>query len=103
MTIEWTEGAYQDYDELLAYLVGTFGINTAIDFQARLDKSIAVLRDFPFAGVFEHYNSKRNIEYRSLSCRQYKIVYTPMSDRVVIVSLWNNRQNPVGLRYRLDK
>lgn len=103
MNIEWTEGAYQDYDELLAYLVGTFGINTAIDFQAQLDKSIAVLRDFPFAGVFEHYNSKRNIEYRSLSCRQYKIVYTPMSDRVVIVSLWNNRQNPVGLRYRLDK
>ena len=27
MRIEWSEGAYQDYDEILAYLVGTFGVN----------------------------------------------------------------------------
>lgn len=27
MTVEWTKGAYQDFDEILAYLVGTFGMN----------------------------------------------------------------------------
>ena len=102
MTVEWTEGAYQDYDEILAYLIREFGETTAADFQVRLDQNIAVLREFPSAGVFEYYNSKRNIEYRSLSCRQYKIVYAPLPDCVVIVSLWNNRQNPIGLHYRLD-
>ena len=103
MTVEWTEGAYQDYDEILAYLISEFGVNTAIDFQSKLDQNIAVVSEFPFAGVREFYNSKRNIEYRSLSCRQYKIVYAPLPDRVVIVSLWNNRQHPVGLRYRLEQ
>ena len=102
MTVEWTEGAYQDYDEILAYLISEFGVNTAADFQAKLDQNIAVLREFRFAGVSEFYNSKRNIDYRSLSCQQYKIVYAPLPDRVVIVSLWNNRQNPIGLHYRLD-
>ena len=102
MMVEWTEGAYQDYDEILAYLIREFGVNTASDFQAKLDPNIAVLREFPYAGVSEFYNSKRNIEYRSLSCQLYKIVYAPLPDRVVIVSLWNNRQNPIGLRYRLD-
>jgi plasmid stabilization system protein ParE len=27
MTVEWTEGAYQDYDEILAYLISEFGVN----------------------------------------------------------------------------
>ncbi len=102
MTVEWTEGAYQDYDEILAYLIREFGVNTAVDFQERLDQNISVLSEFPFAGKREVYGSKRNIAYRSLSCRQYKIVYAPLPDHVVIVSLWNNRQNPIGLRYRLD-
>lgn len=102
MTVEWTDGACQDYDEILAYLIREFGVNTAADFQERLDQNISVLREFPFAGVSEFYNSKRNIEYRSLSCRQYKIVYAPLPDRVIIVSLWNNRHSPSGLRFRLD-
>jgi len=87
MTIEWTDGAYQDFDEILAYLIREFGVNTAADFKEKLDRNIAVLREFPFAGERDFYNSKRNIEYRSLSCRQYKIVYAPLPDRVVIVSL----------------
>lgn len=102
MTVEWTKGAYQDFDEILAYLIREFGVNKAVDFQERLDQNIAVLSEFPFAGKSEFYSSKRNIEYRSLSCRQYKIVYAPLPDSVVIVSLWNNRHNPIGLRYRLD-
>ena len=102
MTVEWTEGAYQDYDEILAYLIREFGVNTAVDFQERFDQNISVFSEFLFAGKSDFYSSKRNIEYRSLSCRQYKIVYAPLPDHVVIVSLWNNRQNPIGLRYRLD-
>ena len=69
MTVEWTKGAYQDFDEILAYLIREFGVNKAVDFQERLDHNIAVLSEFPFAGKSEFYSSKRNIEYRSLSCR----------------------------------
>ena len=37
MTVEWTKGAYQDFDEILAYLIREFGVNKAVDFQERLD------------------------------------------------------------------
>ena len=98
MRIEWSEGAYADYDEILAYLVSEFGRQTASEFQLRLDYNLGVLSEFPLIGQSEFTNRKIHIEYRSLSCRQYKIVYAPLDDRVIIVSLWNNRRNPAALR-----
>ena len=98
MRIEWSEGAYADYDEILAYLVSEFGQQTASEFQLRLDYNVGVLSEFPLIGQSEFTNRKTYIEYRSLSCRQYKIVYAPLDDRVIIVSLWNNRRNPAALR-----
>ena len=98
MRIEWSEGAYADYDEILAYLVSEFGQQTASEFQLRLDYTVGVLSEFPLIGQSEFTNRKTHIEYRSLSCRQYKIIYAPLDDRVIIVSLWNNRRNPAALR-----
>ena len=98
MRIEWSEGAYADYDEILAYLVSEFGRQTASEFQLRLDYTVGVLSEFPLIGQSEFTNRKIHIEYRSLSCRQYKIIYAPLDDRVIIVSLWNNRRNPAALR-----
>ena len=42
MRIEWSEGAYADYDEILAYLVSEFGQQTASEFQLRLDYNVGV-------------------------------------------------------------
>ena len=98
MRIEWSEGAYADYDEILGYLVNEFGQQTVSEFQSRLNYNVGVLAEFPLIGQSEYTNRKTHIEYRSLSCRQYKIVYAPLDDRVIIVSLWNNRRNPAALR-----
>lgn len=98
MRIEWSEGAFADYDEILAYLVSEFGQQTASEFQSRLNYNVGVLAEFPLIGQSEFTNPKTHIEYRSLSCRQYKIVYAPLGDCVYIVSLWNNRRNPAALR-----
>lgn len=34
MRIEWSEGAYADYDEILGYLVTEFGQQTASEFRS---------------------------------------------------------------------
>jgi plasmid stabilization system protein ParE len=98
MKIVWSEGAYADYDEILDYLIRDFGLQSASDFQAKLDYNIGMLKEFPLVGYLEYTNPKTRIVYRSLSCKQYKIVYAIMSDRLIIVSLWNNRRNPKNLR-----
>lgn len=98
MRVEWSEGAYADYDEILDYLIRDFGLQSASDFQARLDYNIGMLKEFPLVGYLEYTNPKTLISYRSLSCKQYKIVYAIQSDRLIIVSLWNNRRNPKALR-----
>ena len=103
MTVEWSEGAYQDYDEILEYLVREFGMRVAREFQKKLDERVNMLSNNPFAGHSEYYNPKTNIEYRSFSCRQYQIVYAPMGDRLIIITLWNNRRNPAMLRLLLSR
>ena len=97
MNVEWSEGAYRDYDEILGYLVREFGTRSAVRFQRRLNHNIEFLKTFPLAGRLEYLNESKRIEYRSLSCRQYRIIYTVMPDRILILSLWNNRKNPEDL------
>lgn len=103
MTIEWSEGAYQDYDEILEYLVREFGMRVAREFQKKLDERVGMLSNNPLAGHSEYYNPQTKIEYRSFSCRQYQIVYALMDDRLIIVTLWNNRRNPAMLRLLLSR
>ena len=94
MRIEWSAGAFADYDSILDYLVREFGVQIAKEFQDKLDYNVTVLSEFPMVGRSEYLNPKTYIEYRSLSCRHYKIVYAPLGERLIIVSLWNNRRNP---------
>ena len=103
MTIEWSDGAFQDYDEILEYLVREFDMRVAREFQKKLDERVSILRNNPLAGRSEYFNPITNIEYRSFSCRQYRIIYAPLGDRLIIVSLWNNRRNPAMLRFLLSR
>ena len=98
MIVEWSEGAYRDYDEIVGYLVREFGIRSAVGFQSKLSQDIGVLKTFPLAGRLEYLNESTRIEYRSLSCRQCRIIYTVMPDRILILSFWNNRRNPEDLQ-----
>lgn len=102
MNVEWSEGAYRDYDEILGYLVHEFGTRSAVRFQSKLGQNIEVLKTFPLVGRLEYLNEATRIEYRSLSCRQFRIIYTLMPDRLLILSLWNNRRNPEDLRNLLN-
>lgn len=58
MKIVWSEGAYADYDEILDYLIRDFGLQSASDFQAKLDYNIGMLKEFPLVGYLEYTNPK---------------------------------------------
>ncbi|MBR4651648.1 MAG: type II toxin-antitoxin system RelE/ParE family toxin [Prevotella sp.] len=98
MIVEWSEGALHDYDDILGYLIQEFGVRVAQDFQRKLNDRISILTNFPQAGKTEFVGKQSKIDYRSLTCKQYKIVYAQLDDKLVIVSLWNNRRNPAVLR-----
>lgn len=98
MIVEWSEGALHDYDEILNYLIQEFGVRVAQDFQDKLNDRISILSNFPQVGKMEFVSKRLKINYRSLTCKRYKIIYAPLDDRLIIVSLWNNRRNPAVLR-----
>ena len=98
MTIEWSEGAFRDYDEIINYIIGEFGLRAARDFRTKLLKNISVLSNQPFAGKEEYTNPNTHIVYRSLACKQYSIIYTLVGENLIIVSFWNNRKDPISLR-----
>ena len=103
MKIEWSKGAYKDYDEILDYIIKEFGLNPARIFKKKLLENISILSEQPFAGKIEFINTETQTQYRSLSCKQYRIIYTLMGDRLIIMSFWNNKKNPVTLNQRLKQ
>lgn len=103
MKIEWSEGAFNEYDEIINYIINGFGLRAARDFKTKLLENINVLRNQPFAGKEEYTNPNTHIVYRSLSCKQYSIVYTFVGEKLYIVSFWNNRKDPDTLQGMLEK
>jgi len=97
MKIEWSEGAFSDYDEIIDYIINEFGLRAARDFRTKLLKNISVLSNQPYAGKEEFTNSNTQIVYRSLACKQYSIVYTLVGEKLIIISFWNNRKDPASL------
>lgn len=97
MIIEWSEGAFRDYDEIINYIISEFGLRAARDFRTKLLKNITVLSNQPYAGKEEYTNPNTQIEYRSLACKQYSIIYTLVDEKLIIVSFWNNRKDPASL------
>ena len=103
MTIEWSQGAFSDYDEIINYIISGFGLRATRDFRTKLLENINVLREQPFAGKEEYTNPNTKIEYRNLVCKYYSIIYTLIGERIIIVSFWNNRKNPDTLHNMLDQ
>ena len=103
MKIEWSKGAYKDYDEILDYIIKEFGLNPARNLKKKLLENISILSAQPFAGKVEINNPETETQYRSLSCKQYRIIYTLMGDQLIIMSFWNNKKNPIILNKRLKQ
>lgn len=97
LIVQWTEPALEDLDMIYDYVALRSKKNADRLFHALLDAS-EMLQDSPEAGKLEVSIP----DYRFLIVKRlYKLIYYIEDKCVYIASVWDCRQEPMGLSRRL--
>lgn len=99
--IEWLKGAQDELDAEIAYVLDEFGFYTARKAYMNIMDHVSRLSMFPLIGT--HYPGVlyKGYEVRKLPIRQVTLFYSPQADRVTILAVWNNYQDPTNIPSRL--
>ena len=89
MTVFLTRRAERNYNSIKEYIAKEFGDKTAEIFTKKADETFKLLEDFPQMGPVE----KKDIRGFQLS-RQTRILYRMREQKIIILSLFDVRQNP---------
>jgi len=89
--IHWTTEAYLDFSQIVLFIKEKWGGKSAEDFVNRVETIINILSVFPQLGKIIH--SQKQIRALVIS-KQTTIVYRIKSELLVILNLFDNRQNP---------
>jgi len=95
--IEWSQKAQGTFGEILNYLAKEWSEKEVAAFVERVEKKLALIRQFPRLGV--PGKIKRNT-FRTVVHKRVTLVYffKPVKKEIVLVTFWNNWQNPEKLR-----
>ncbi len=102
MQIEWSEHARNDMRGIVAYVGQNFGRRKAEEALADIRERAEMLQDFPSLGRVFVKDPELGITYRSLTTKLNKIVYFVESETIIIVTVWQNRQD-IGRLMKLTK
>lgn len=91
MEIVWSESADRDVAQVYAYLESQ-SYRAARRFIRRLFEAIDTLAEMPRMGKVSDVETER--EYRELVVEHHKVFYYLEETRLVIVRLWDTRQDP---------
>ncbi len=91
MKIVWSRAADRDLARIYSYLEPR-SLRAARGLLRRLFKGIDTLAEMPRMGTVADLGMER--EYRQHVVEHYKIFYYVEEERLVIVRLWDTRQNP---------
>jgi plasmid stabilization system protein ParE len=96
--IEWSVKAQDSFDGIINYLEKEWSQKEVISFVNRVNEKLELLRSFPKMGV---PNAKKKNSYRTLIHKKVTLVYhyKPVKKEIVLITFWNNLQNPKGLKY----
>jgi plasmid stabilization system protein ParE len=100
--IEWLRGAQDELDAEIAYVLGEFGLFAARKAYQRIKTNVNRLETFPLIGSIYPNLTYKGCEVRKLVIRQVTVFYSPQPDRVTILAVWNNFQNPARIPNRLS-
>ena len=89
MTIFLTRRAERNYNSIKKYIAKEFGGKTAETFTKKADETFKLLEDFPQMGPAEN-NDIRGFQLS----RQTRILYRIREKKIIILSLFDVRQNP---------
>jgi len=92
LNIRWSSRASLQFDEILDYLTDEFGHSSASKFAKRIYKFTDTLAVFPDIGKIQN----KEIDIRGFVVeKRSTVLYKIYKDHVLIISLYNNRQDPV--------
>lgn len=94
--IDWSDEASTNLDSIIDYLIVNWTSREIRNFFRNLEKKLAVISKTPFA--FPSNSSKITIRRCVLSV-QTSIYYEVKEDRVIILSLSDNRRDPNTLKF----
>lgn len=103
--IEWTDPAWQLYNDMLEYARLEFGEKTGRRWERELLAIDERLRLFPDSYPPEELLRDRPVVYRrcSMMHRRFKLIYfyDEVEDTVHIIDIWDTRMNPETLIKRI--
>lgn len=91
LKISWTKRASTNFDKIIEYLEIEWGDQVTRRFIKEVYDFLDVLSEFPEIGSFE--NKEINIRGFTL-IKQVDILYRISGNRIIILGLFDNRQNP---------
>ncbi len=96
--VSWTHRARQQLREITDYLHREAGARTAKKMHTRISARTRILAANPYAGQREELLVDMGEDFRCLVEGNYKIVYYVTDERVYVVTVFDCRRDPVGMR-----
>jgi plasmid stabilization system protein ParE len=92
--IVWTQRAFSELDDLLAYLVLNTSESVVSQFMRKLQKKITIIETSP--SIYALVSKKRRVR-RCLISKNQALYYKIQQKQVVLLTLFDTRQNPLKL------
>ncbi|OGF17779.1 MAG: hypothetical protein A2509_07020 [Candidatus Edwardsbacteria bacterium RIFOXYD12_FULL_50_11] len=96
MRIVWSEPAAKDYRFVIEYILAEWGESVASEFINKVDKVIEIIIANPKVFPKSDFKNVRKV----VILPQLSLFYIEEKSTVVIVRLWDNRQNPDKLKLK---
>jgi plasmid stabilization system protein ParE len=89
--VKWSKKAKKSYKNILDYLTSAWSLRVAEDFDEKLDRKLLILKMFPHVGI----NSLTKKGYKRFVLSHHNsIIYRVKNNRIIILNVHDNRQNP---------
>ncbi len=100
---EWSDDATEVLNDIMEYLLETFGISSVIKLRDEIDSYINTLLTNPNVGRVEPFLVGKRYVYRSIVINSInKIVYRIDEDVLYIIDIWDMRRSPENLVKGID-
>lgn len=100
MEIIWTDEAQEDLLAITRYYLDCAGKRTADNMFRKITDTVARLSAFPFIG--QRVAGYDDLYRFIVAHPYYKVIYRVEGERVIVISVWDCRQDPATLETGLE-
>ncbi len=96
LPVIWAPSAQDEFVELLEFLENQFGLDAALKVLERTGQIIDGIVDFP--EIFPTSSERKDLR-KAVINKNASLLYRILTDKIEILHVWDNRQNPNTLLY----